>query len=597
LTTKTQKPRWTPNPDGQRVLPVIPEEIEDFERQVQRFRSGEFEEAEFMAFRLKQGIYGQRQPDEQMVRVKIPFGGLTADQMDVLGKIAAEYAPLNKGHVTTRENVQYHHVLLDDTPEIMRILGDVGLTTREACGNTIRNITGSPNAGVAIDEVFDPTPYAGAFARYFLRHELSGGMPRKIKTSFSGGLSDEAVAGIHDFGYISKIKDGEKGFKLVVGGGLAIFPKEAPVLYDWVSLDDYLHIAEAALRIFNRSDEERKSRMKARMKFTVDRLGIDEFRRQIEEELEGDWKQPIDLDALLWTEDEFADAPQADAEALAEVSFDDASDEFREWKRTNVVPQKQDGYNMVHIVLQRGDLWAHQWSPLAEIVREFAGGRVRMDIQQNVVMRWVRTESLLKVYDRLVELDLARGGRHTITDVVTCPGTDSCKLGITSSMGLNKALTDFLDTYDTSDPLVEQIHIKASGCPNSCGQHHIADIGFHGAVIKGKGGQVPAYELFLGGDYEIGDGRVDMGTRIKARIPAKRAPEVLKGLLDKYQAEREDGEVFKSYTKRMGTGYFEEYLADFRDVGPLDRDHIQNYMDWDKTILYVLERGEGECAV
>ncbi|MDP6823560.1 MAG: nitrite/sulfite reductase [Dehalococcoidia bacterium] len=597
MTTKTQKPRWTPNPDGQRVLPVIPEEIEDFERQVQRFRSGEFEEAEFMAFRLKQGIYGQRQPDEQMVRVKIPFGGLTADQMDVLGKIAAEYAPLNKGHVTTRENVQYHHVLLDDTPEIMRILGDVGLTTREACGNTIRNITGSPNAGVAIDEVFDPTPYAGAFARYFLRHELSGGMPRKIKTSFSGGLSDEAVAGIHDFGYISKIKDGEKGFKLVVGGGLAIFPKEAPVLYDWVSLDDYLHIAEAALRIFNRSDEERKSRMKARMKFTVDRLGIDEFRRQIEEELEGDWKQPIDLDALLWTEDEFADAPQADAEALAEVSFDDASDEFREWKRTNVVPQKQDGYNMVHIVLQRGDLWAHQWSPLAEIVREFAGGRVRMDIQQNVVMRWVRTESLLKVYDRLVELDLARGGRHTITDVVTCPGTDSCKLGITSSMGLNKALTDFLDTYDTSDPLVEQIHIKASGCPNSCGQHHIADIGFHGAVIKGKGGQVPAYELFLGGDYEIGDGRVDMGTRIKARIPAKRAPEVLKGLLDKYQAEREDGEVFKSYTKRMGTGYFEEYLADFRDVGPLDRDHIQNYMDWDKTILYVLERGEGECAV
>ncbi|MDP7161538.1 MAG: nitrite/sulfite reductase [Dehalococcoidia bacterium] len=597
MTTQTQKPRWTPDPDGQRILPILPDEIEDFELQIKRFRSGEFAEAEFMAFRLKQGIYGQRQPDEQMVRVKVPFGGLTADQMDVLGKIATEYAPLKKGHVTTRENVQYHHILLEDTPEIMRMLGDVGLSTREACGNTIRNVTGTPNAGVALDEVFDPTPYAGAFARYFLRHELSGGMPRKIKTSFSGGPSDEAVAGIHDFGYISKMQDGEKGFKLVVGGGLAIFPKEAPILYEWVSMDDYLHIAEAALRIFNRSDEERKSRMKARMKFTVDRLGVDEFRRQIEEELKGDWKQPIDLDALLWTEDESVDAPQAEAEALANISFDDAPDSFKEWKRTNVVPQKQDGYNIVHIVLQRGDLWSHQWSPLSDLVREYAGGRVRMDIQQNIVLRWIRTESLLKVYDRLVELDLARGGRHTITDVVTCPGTDSCKLGITSSMGLNKALTDFLETYDTSDPLVEQIHIKASGCPNSCGQHHIADIGFHGAVIKGKGGQVPAYELFLGGDYSIGDGKVEMGTRIKARIPAKRAPEVLKGLLDKYQAERQAGEVFRAYTKRMGSGYFEEYFADFRDVGPLDREHIQNYMDWDKTVKYVLERGEGECMV
>jgi sulfite reductase beta subunit-like hemoprotein len=473
LTTEIQKPKWTPNPEGQRVLKIDAAEIEDFERQVARFRSGEFAETEFMAFRLKQGVYGQRQPDEQMVRIKAPFGGLTADQMDVIGKIASEYAPLKKGHVTTRENVQFHHIPLEDTPEIMRMLGDVGLSTREACGNTIRNVTGSPAAGVAMDEVFDPTPYAAAFARYFLRHELSGGMPRKIKTSFSGGPSDEAVGGIHDFGFISKLKDGKKGFKLVAGGGLAIFPKEAPVLYEWVSTDDYLHVSEAALRIFNRSVEERKTRMKARMKFMVDRIGIDEFRTQIEEELKGDWKEPIDLDSLLWTEDESSDAPQGDA-AAANVSFDDASTEFKEWKRTNVIPQKQDGYNMVHVVLQRGDVWSHQWSPLADLVREYAGGRARMDIQQNIVLRWVRTESLLKVYDRLVELDLARGGRHTITDVVTCPGTDSCKLGITSSMGLNKALTDFLETYDTSDPLVEQIHIKASGCPNSCGQHHIA---------------------------------------------------------------------------------------------------------------------------
>ncbi|MDA1257515.1 MAG: nitrite/sulfite reductase [Chloroflexi bacterium] len=596
MTTETKRPRWTPNPDGQRVLPIVPEEIESFEREVKRFRNGEWDENQFMAFRLRQGVYGQRQADQQMMRIKAPFGGLTADQMDVLGKVAEEYAPLKRGHLTTRENIQFHHVFLDDTPEIMRMLGDVGLSTREACGNTIRNVTGSPAAGVAIDEVFDPTPYAAAYARYFLRHELSGEMPRKIKTAFSGGLSDEAVVGIHDVGFISKIKDGKKGFKMVAGGGLAILPKQAPVLYEWISVDDYLHAAEAALRIFNRSAEERKNRMKARIKFLIDRIGIDEFRDQVEEELKGDWKQPIDLDSLLWIEDESADAAPAPSQP-ANVSFDDASAEFTEWRRTNVVPQKQDGYNMVHIVLQRGDLMSHQWSPLAEIVREFAGGRVRLDIQQNMVMRWVRTESLMQVWERLSELELARAGRHTITDVVTCPGTDSCKLGITSSMGLNKALTDFLDTYDTSDPLVNEIHIKASGCPNSCGQHHIANIGFHGAVIKGKGGQVPAYELFLAGDYQIGDGNVRIGNRIKARVPAKKAPEVLKGLLDRYQAERQDSERFNGWVNRMGTGYFEEYLADFKDVGPLDREHIENYMDWDKTIVYKLERGEGECAV
>ena len=390
------------------------------------------------------------------------------------------------------------------------------------------------------------------------------------------------------------MKDGKKGFKMVAGGGLSIMPREAPVLYDWISVDDYIHIAEAALRIFNRSEQERKNRMRARIKFLIDRIGIDDFRDQVEEELKGDWKQPLDLDALLWIEDESADALPAES---AYVSFDDASDEFKEWKRTNVVPQKQDGYNMVHVVLLRGDLFSHQWSPLADIVREFAGGRVRIDIQQNIVLRWVPTGSLMEVWERLGELDLARSGRHTITDVVTCPGTDTCKLGITSSMGLNKALTDFLETYDTSDPLVNEIHIKASGCPNSCGQHHIANIGFHGAVIKGKGGQVPAYELFLGGDYEIGDGKIQIGTRIKARVPARKAPEALKGLLDRYQAEREEGERFNGWVGRMGAGYFEEYLQDFRDVGPLDREHIENYMDWDKTIVYKLERGEGECAV
>ncbi|MEE8363310.1 MAG: nitrite/sulfite reductase [Dehalococcoidia bacterium] len=595
MTTETRGPKWTPKLENQRVIPIIGEEIDEFERGVGRFQSGEWDETRFMAFRLRQGVYGQRQPDVHMVRIKAPFGGLTADQLDVLGKIAEEYAPLKRGHITTRENIQFHHVLLDDSTEVLRMLADVGLSTREACGNTVRNVTGSPTAGVAIGEVFDPTPYAGAYARYFIRQDLTQNMPRKIKTAFVGSDRDEAITGIHDIGFIARIKDGRKGFRMVAGGGLSIMPVDAPLLYEFVSVDDYLRVTEACLRVFNRSDQERRNRMKARIKFLIDRVGIDEFRRQVEEELEGDWaKTPIDLDSLLWLDDEEADAPPP-VDGSGSVSFDEAPAEFREWLRTNVEPQRQDGYNVVHVKLIRGDLHAHQWSPLAAIAREFAGGRARLDLHQNVVLRWVRAESLPDVYALLGEAGLNESGRHTITDIVSCPGTDSCKLGITSSMGLNKALTDMLAAYDTSDPLVNKLHIKASGCPNSCGQHHIANIGFHGVVMKGLGGQAPAYELFLGGHYENGD--VAFGTRIKARVPARRAPEALKTLLDFYQAEREDGEEFNAFVERRGEGAFEGLLGEFSDVGPLDREHIANYMDWDKTVIYKLERGEGECAV
>ncbi|MFW6174269.1 MAG: nitrite/sulfite reductase, partial [Chloroflexota bacterium] len=594
----TRQTTWEPNPASQRVLPVIGEEIENFEQEVKRFRNGEWAESEFMAFRLRQGVYGQRQPDRQMFRIKIPFGGVTADQMDVLGELAEEFAPLKKGHITTRQNVQMHHILIDDTPEMMRRLGDVGLSTREACGNTVRNVTGAPTNGVAEDEVFDPTPYAGAYARYFLRHETTQSMPRKVKVAFSGSPRDESITDIHDMGFISKMKDGQKGFKIVLGGGLSIMPRKADVLYEFVPVEDFLHVAEACLRIFNRQDEERKNRMKARIKFTINRMGIDEFRRQVEEELKGDWRQPIDLESLLWTEDEQELAPPPPANA-GQVSYDDVSPEFKEWMRTNVVPQRQEGYNMVHIKLDRGDIPAHQWSQIAQVMRDFAGSRARTDIQQNLVLRWVRTESLGDLYERLKAINLADHGRHTILDVVSCPGTDSCKLGITSSMGLNKALTDFLEDYDTSDPLVNEIHIKASGCPNSCGQHHIANIGFHGAVIKGKGGQVPAYEMFIGGSYERGydDGGVDMGWRIKTRVPAKKAPAALGAVLDFYKAERQEGERFNDFASRQGKDAFENLMKEFNDVGPLDREHIDNYMDWEKTTIYKLERGEGECAV
>ena len=598
MTTADRRTNWVPNPDTQSILKVIPEEIAAFEEQVERFRAGEWEENEFMAFRLKQGIYGQRQPDAQMVRIKFPFGGINDTQMDAVGEVVEKFAPLGKGHLTTRENIQIHSIPLQHTPELMRIIGDAGLSTREACGNTLRNVTGCPLAGVGANEIFDVTPYAAAYARFFLRHELSGIMPRKVKSAFSGCEDDCAITPIHDVGIKAKIKDGVKGFEIVMGGGLSIMPRVAPTLYDFVPADDphWLRIVEAGLRIFNRSNEERRNRMKARIKFLIDRIGIDEFRSQVEEELKGDWAKPeIDLKSLMEVEDEEAMVRAGnDPPSGISLSEIDGPADFMEWVETNVEAQRQEGYNLVHVALTRGDIFVDQFSGLASIMRNYAHSRARIDVQQNLVFRWVKTEDVPEVYNALKAIGLNASGKHTITDIVTCPGTDSCKLGITSSMGLNQALRETLAGYDTSDPLVNQIHIKASGCPNSCGQHHIANIGFHGAVMKGPGGQVPAYEVFLGGQYQNG---VKIGERIKARVPAKKAPEVLVAILDYYKSQRRDGETFNSFVERTGSEPFAGIIGEFKDVGPLNRDNISNYMDWERTIIYKMERGEGECAV
>ena len=320
MTTKSVSTSdWIPNPENASVLKVDGSEIANFEDQVKLFQAGEKDEIEFLRFRLRQGVYGQRQPDRQMIRVKIPFGGLTADQMDVLGEVAEIYTPLKKGHFTTRENVQYHHVPLAETPELLRLLGDSGLSTREACGNTVRNVVAHPSAGVSKDEVFDVTPYAAAYSRYFLRHPTTQNMPRKSKVAFSGSEKDEAMVLMHDVGLVARIRDGKRGFKIVVGGGLSTKAIMAKTLSEFVPVEDYLLHCEAVLRIFNRQDEERKSIAKARIKFTIDRLGIDKFKEMVDEELLGDWaKKQIDTDSLMFTDDEESDAPGAPTDATPE---------------------------------------------------------------------------------------------------------------------------------------------------------------------------------------------------------------------------------------------------------------------------------------
>src|SRR3954462_13865537 len=455
------------------VIPIIEREFNDFDTEADSFLRGDQTEEQFIGFRLKQGVYGQRQADVQMIRVKLPMGGVTPDQLDAFADAIEEWAPLRKGHITTRQNIQIHHMPLRDAAKFIRKISDSGLSSREGCGNTVRNVTGDPWAGVSEGELFDITPYAGAYVRYFVRHPTTQLMPRKVKTAFTANDEDRAITGIHDVGFIPRIKDGVKGFEMRVGGGTSIMPRVAPTLYEFVSADDgeYLKVSEAVFRIFDRQDWLRVNRARARIKVFVDKFGIEELRSQVEEELKGDWVDERDFDPsrLVFVHDEEANAPAAPLQASSPNGDGGGFERFRE---ANVIPQRQAGFSTVSVKVTRGDLTPEQFRGLAAIMRDHTGGYARTHIDQNLVLRWVRDEALYDVWLRLGELGLADAGSYEVTDVVSCPGTDSCKLGITSSMGLNKALQERVESMNITDPLTRQIHLKMSGCPNGCGQHH-----------------------------------------------------------------------------------------------------------------------------
>ena len=579
-----------------KVLPILTEELDDFETEATRFLAGGYEEeAVFQGYRLKQGVYGQRQANVQMTRVKLPFGGVTPEQMDAFGELAERFAPLRKGHITTRQNFQFHHMPLARMPDVLRLLASVGLSTREACGNTVRNVTADPWAGVTDGELFDVTPYAGAFARFWLRNPLTQLLPRKFKVAFSADDADVAITGIHDLGFIPRIENGVQGFKMVCGGGLAIMPREAIVVREFVSLDEYLKVSEAVIRIFNAADMLRKNRAMARIKVLIDRIGADRFLEMVDDELAQPWAQrDFNPERLLFLDNEEDRAP-ARRGSYAQPGDDAAA--FTQFVSANVKAQKQQGFSTVEIKITRGDLTPAQFHGIADLMRDYCGGNARTSVQQNMVLRWVRDESLYEVYSRLVELGLAEAGAGTVTDVVSCPGTDSCKLGITSSMGLNRAIQERVTDLAVADPLVEKLHIKMSGCPNSCGQHHLGNIGFHGAAMKVDGHQLPAYHAFIGGGYEEGNGKVRVGTQLKLRLPAKRTPDAVQRWLELYRREREDGEEFNDYFDRVGKVPFEEVVQDLTIPGEFSDDNREMFIDWTKFELYVLERGEGECAV
>jgi sulfite reductase (ferredoxin) len=579
------------------IIPIIEREFDDFDNEAEEFLAGKRVEEEFIGFRLKQGVYGQRQPDVQMVRVKLPFGGVTPEQMEAFADVVEKWAPLNKGHITTRQNIQIHHVPLRDMESLIREISKVDLSSREGCGNTVRNVTGDPWAGVAPDEIFDPTPYAGAYARYFVRHPTTQLMPRKIKTAFTGSDEDRAITGIHDVAFISRELDGVRGFEIRVGGGTSIMARVAPTLYDFVEADngDYLKVSEAVLRIFDRQEWLRANRARARIKVLIDKIGIDAFREQVDEELEGDWAEERDFDVerLRFDDDEQANAP---ARPPAPASPNGDRSEFDRFVEGNVQAQRQEGFSAVEVKIYRGDLTPEQFRGLAAIMREFTGGYARSTVQQNLVLRWVRDEALYDVWQRLSELGLGEAGAREITDVVSCPGTDSCKMGITSSMGLNQAIKERLEAMDIRDGLTRKIHVKMSGCPNGCSQHHIANIGFYGASLKVGGRQVPAYIPHIGGNYEGGE--VVFGTRLKSRLPAKRVPEAVERWVRLYEGERAgEAEEFNAFAERIGAGRFEEEVKDLTLPAEFSLETMQQFIDWNRSSPYKVERGEGECAI
>jgi sulfite reductase beta subunit-like hemoprotein len=582
------------------VIPILQREYDDFKTEATKFLDGGTPEDEFIKFRLRQGVYGQRQPDVQMIRVKLPFGGITPEQMDKFADVVETYTPLRKGHVTTRQNIQMHHIPLPEIEKAISELGEAGLSSREGCGNTVRNVTGDPWAGVAADELFDLTPYAGAYVRYFVRHPTTQGMPRKIKTSFDGSPRDRAISGIHDIAFRARVKeiDGRevRGVEMLVGGGTSIMPRVAPALYDFVEIDngDYLKISEAVFRIFDRQEWLRVNRARARIKVFVDKYGIDELRNQVEQELEGEWvsERDFSIEHRLFLDDEREGAP---APPTSYGSPNGDVSEFERFREANVAAQKQEGYVTVEVKIVRGDLTPEQFRGLAQIMREHSGGYARTTVQQNFVLRWVREESVYDVWRALSALGLGDAGSREIDDVVSCPGTDSCKLGITSSMGLNQAVQERIEAMDITDPLTRQIHIKMSGCPNGCSQHHVADIGFYGASIKVGEHTIPAYIPHVGGVYEGGE--VKFGKRLKQRLPAKRVPEAIERWIRHYEANREEGEQWGAFVERVDTPELEALVKELSLPVDFGLETMNTFIDWNRDVPFQVIRGEGECAV
>ncbi len=567
--------------------PIVQKDIIDLEKKIREFREGKIHDEKFRSLRLARGIYGQRQPGVQMIRIKLPFGKVTFKQLLRIADISDEYASSNL-HLTTRQDIQIHYVSLDRTPELWAKLEQDDITLREACGNTVRNVTASPSAGIDPNEPFDVAPYAHATFKYFLRNPICQEMGRKFKIAFSATDADTAFTYIHDLGFIPKVRieNGEevRGFKVLFGGGLGAQPAIAHLINDFLHEDDLIPYIESTLRVFDRHGE-RNNRNKARMKFLVAKLGLEEVLRLIEEEkiANKSKKYVIDRETI-----QLPEIPEATTQT--DVIISDPL-HYELWLKTNVFEQKQKGFYGVYIKVTTGDIPTAKARKFIDAIQGLVADEIRITINQGLLLKFVRPEALPLLFERLKDLDFAKPGFDSVADVTTCPGTDTCNLGISNSTELARVLEDLI--ADEYEDLVDNqdIKIKISGCMNSCGQHGLAQIGFHGSSLKAAGKVVPAAQVLLGGGT-LGNGFGRAAEKV-LKVPSKRTKDVVRVVLDNYSQNKIGDELFNDFYDRLGKDYFYQLLKPIADLTTLTPDE---FVDWGHEETFVTAIGVGECA-
>ena len=562
--------------------PIVQKDIIDLERKIALFRDGKIDDERFRSLRLARGVYGQRQEGVQMIRIKLPFGKVTSEQLVRISKVSDEYST-GRLHITTRQDIQIHYVSLDRTPQLWAELEKDDVTLREACGNTVRNITASETAGIDVDEPFDVSPYAHALFQFFLRNPVCQEMGRKFKISFSSSDKDTALSYIHDLGFIPKIVNGEKGFKVMLGGGLGSQPSHAELLSEFIPVNQIIPTTEGVLRIFDRFGERAK-RLKARMKFLIKDIGREEFLALVEEEKKALSHQVVEID----TTDFDGPIPEPLLKAPKVILEDTIA--FEAWKKTNVIFQKQNGYVAIGIKVLLGDFYTDKARLLAELIKNYGANELRFTLRQDILIRNVKEENLEFFYQELAKLAYVAIGYDSTADITACPGTDTCNLGIASSTGIAVELERVLAAEYPQYSNNREITIKISGCMNACGQHNMAEIGFQGMSINSGKLVAPALQVLLGGG-NLGNGSGRFSDKV-IKIPSRRGPDALRFILNDFEANA-NGLSFLHYYDDKGEKYFYEMLKPLADLTNLTE---ADFVDWGNADNYVKAVGVGECA-
>jgi sulfite reductase (ferredoxin) len=562
--------------------PLVEKDIIELANKIELFHKGKIDEEKFRSLRLARGVYGQRQDGVQMIRIKLPYGKVLSHQLRRIAEVSDEYSR-SRLHITTRQDIQIHYVDLNRTPELWAALERDNVTLREACGNTVRNVTASETAGIDINEPFDVSPYADALFKFFLRNPICQEMGRKFKVSFSGTDEDTGLSYMHDLGFIAKIENGVKGFKVMIGGGLGSQPRHADEFYSFLPSDKIIPLMEGVLRVFDRYGE-RKSRAKARLKFLLKDIGLEAFKELVENEQNAIEYKTVVIDEANY----IASIPTSIEASIVEIKDKNA---FNLWKKTNVIFQKQEGYSAIGIKVLLGDFYTDKARLLSDLVEKYAAGEVRLTLRQNILIPFVKNDLIPFFYTELEKLGFTESGYNKAVDITACPGTDTCNLGISSSTGIAKELERVIKTEYSQYLENNDLVIKISGCMNACGQHNMANIGFQGMSIRTKNKLVaPALQVLLGG-ANLGNGKAYLADKV-VKVPSRRGPEALRRILNDYEANTQ-GQLFAEYYQEKGEKYFYNLLTDLSNVENLTQ---EDFIDWGTDEAYIKAIGVGECA-